>query len=930
MKPKLCFLIFAIFLLANSHNLHSESGRFSVSQPAMEVNAIAQDERGYIWIATSAGLASFNGSGYMVWEASNAEGGLFNDDIRSLCIDSDGRLWIGSECGVTYRDGNDFVNMSEAVYDPVSAIKELDADHLLVLCKDGLVKYEKNTLAAVAAYSSVGTSWLKHVEIASSGDIWFATTSGGGAYIHILDASLNEKRTVALGRVPAVSGICEAADGDIYVAAGDRVRRFDPETCDELPVDALNAVCSGASAIHFMLPYKENEILIGLRGKGFFAYCPETEKVRHIIRSQPLKDEKYLCFVDRDYRIWVSDGRSPIKAYNPKGIYTHYAPRGEEYTKNFGHPYFDREGLLWMCVDDRICCMDPDSGRLLYEGRERGCSNLLIDSKGRLWTIFRDNEVHLWSVRGGSASLVRSYATPDGVFSLSEDAEGRILLSSVNSIFSIGEDFVLRRERVEGDMPFTMLLSDRVTRRVFMFTSSSGLFELMPDMTAVKVETGDVKGISYVTPAHDGSLWIGTYNEGVLRYGPEEGRLEHYGRESGLSELSIKAMIEDDYGNIWFSTPSNIVMFDVKAGVFNTLHDDWFSEGRSYGLVSVAKSPGGDVFFGGSGGVTKVNPSLPFPKAENVRIDFEQILVNGKPVEYSDSGLSVQHDNSLITIRFSGLDYDSGPYLYYSYIMEGYDTNPINVYGEGVAVYNHLPAGRYVFKVKVKHADGHWSENELCLPVNVSREPGSFGAGFLMLMLSGCAALAVAVVVLYRKAYPRAAGNVAEAGRPDNDSQESFWGGRHLKAAPQEDGSGVPVKRKPVPDESPEPSAEAVPGESGSVPEAAEAETVSPLIGKMESIIQANLDNDGFTVNDLAISMGMSYSSLYAKVKSLTGITPQQFVMSYRMERAREFLLSGEYSVSEVSYKVGSSSPMTFSREFKKHFGCPPSSLLKK
>ncbi|MDD5910931.1 MAG: AraC family transcriptional regulator [Bacteroidales bacterium] len=40
-------------------------------------------------------------------------------------------------------------------------------------------------------------------------------------------------------------------------------------------------------------------------------------------------------------------------------------------------------------------------------------------------------------------------------------------------------------------------------------------------------------------------------------------------------------------------------------------------------------------------------------------------------------------------------------------------------------------------------------------------------------------------------------------------------------------------------------------------------------------------------------------------------------------------LKSGKFSVSEVAYKVGSSSPMTFSREFKKHFGFPPSTLLK-
>ena len=75
--------------------------------------------------------------------------------------------------------------------------------------------------------------------------------------------------------------------------------------------------------------------------------------------------------------------------------------------------------------------------------------------------------------------------------------------------------------------------------------------------------------------------------------------------------------------------------------------------------------------------------------------------------------------------------------------------------------------------------------------------------------------------------------------------------------------------------------------------------------------------------------MGMSYSSLYAKVKSLTGETPQHFMATYRMRKAEAFLKSGKFSVSEVAYKVGSSSPMTFSREFKKHFGFPPSTLLK-
>ena len=51
---------------------------------------------------------------------------------------------------------------------------------------------------------------------------------------------------------------------------------------------------------------------------------------------------------------------------------------------------------------------------------------------------------------------------------------------------------------------------------------------------------------------------------------------------------------------------------------------------------------------------------------------------------------------------------------------------------------------------------------------------------------------------------------------------------------------------------------------------------------------------------------------------------------TYRMNIAMELLKSGELNVSEVSYRVGSSSPFTFSREFKKHFGFPPSQVSKK
>ena len=101
------------------------------------------------------------------------------------------------------------------------------------------------------------------------------------------------------------------------------------------------------------------------------------------------------------------------------------------------------------------------------------------------------------------------------------------------------------------------------------------------------------------------------------------------------------------------------------------------------------------------------------------------------------------------------------------------------------------------------------------------------------------------------------------------------------------------------------------------------------LMEKTVELLEANLDNDRYTVNDLAKDLSMSYSSMYAKIKGLTEKTPQHFMTEHRMRKAEEFLKTGLFSVSEVSYKVGSSSPMTFSREFKKFFGYPPSTILK-
>ena len=99
------------------------------------------------------------------------------------------------------------------------------------------------------------------------------------------------------------------------------------------------------------------------------------------------------------------------------------------------------------------------------------------------------------------------------------------------------------------------------------------------------------------------------------------------------------------------------------------------------------------------------------------------------------------------------------------------------------------------------------------------------------------------------------------------------------------------------------------------------------FLENLHTLLDKHLDDEAFGITSLAKEMLMSYSSLYARVKSLTGQTPQNFLITYRMNTAMQLLQTGKYTVSEVCYKVGASSLANFSRSFKRQFGVPPSEV---
>jgi signal transduction histidine kinase/AraC-like DNA-binding protein len=101
------------------------------------------------------------------------------------------------------------------------------------------------------------------------------------------------------------------------------------------------------------------------------------------------------------------------------------------------------------------------------------------------------------------------------------------------------------------------------------------------------------------------------------------------------------------------------------------------------------------------------------------------------------------------------------------------------------------------------------------------------------------------------------------------------------------------------------------------------------FLRRVHQIIDANLGDETFGVDELAWGVSLSYSQLHRKIRSLTGLRPNYYLRRIRLQRAREMLQRNAGTVSEVAYSVGFGSPAYFTKCFHEQFGVAPSQMKK-
>ncbi|MES2112272.1 MAG: substrate-binding domain-containing protein [Bacteroidota bacterium] len=111
-------------------------------------------------------------------------------------------------------------------------------------------------------------------------------------------------------------------------------------------------------------------------------------------------------------------------------------------------------------------------------------------------------------------------------------------------------------------------------------------------------------------------------------------------------------------------------------------------------------------------------------------------------------------------------------------------------------------------------------------------------------------------------------------------------------------------------------------------------QTVSKSLDKkflndFAGIVEQNLGNENFSVDDICRAIGISRVQLYRKVKALLDCSITDYILARRLKKAKYLLINEGYSIAEITYMVGFSTPNYFSTVFKNKYGCTPSEFKK-
>lgn len=640
--------------------------------PNDHVHVLLEDRSGAVWMGVSgAGLARWRDGRFDLFTPRE---GLAGRDVRALVEDPAGRIWAGTENGVSIVDHGtvrSFHTLPGSNHDIING---------LALSRDGGVWIATATRVCRARESSVtcdsrGYSAVVNTVLEdASGRVWVGTAHG---------VWRGTERWLA---GESVTTLRQARDGVLFVGGGDGGVAVIGDDDRIIQFGAADGLPAGGAVVD-ITEDREGSVWIATYNGGLGRLKPKRVLTYSMDDGLPAKVVGSIV-EDANGAIWAGTQCGPVSELRGG----RFVPRFTDVTKDACAWVLwpTRDGALWIGTRGSGLFRWL-GGRMMHIGVEDGLSDnriagLFEDRDGVLWIGTELGGLHTYQ----NGRLSRAFGPADGVVSgylasFAQDREGRVWIGSNANGLSVYEH---------------------------------GRFH-----TFGADEAPPTHNIANLLVDSRGDLWIGSATSGLFRH--RNGRYEPFGEAQGLGDRLIAVLVEDRDGTLWVGTAHGIsrltredidavadgrraslapIILDRSDGMRN-------SEGSGGGLdPSGLRDRNGRLWFSTIDGIAVIDPGSFRPNRVVPAVLVTSTTLGDREVPLAHGGaVNVPAGTSAIAINYTAFSLLAPSKVRFRYRLRGLDTDWQDVGGRRTAYYTRLAPGTYTFEVIAANNDGVWA-----------------------------------------------------------------------------------------------------------------------------------------------------------------------------------------------------------------------------
>jgi len=703
-----CLLIPSEFLSAQ--NIISRHYTRDDGLPSITLYKMIQDEDGFIWFGSDAGVTRFDGKTFKNF---TVEDGLSDNFILVVKNDSKGRIWFLGMNGTVsywykgriYNEKNDTILRQITSQNAFIDLYEDDENRLwftaqyeyIILDKEkvrklnigqyshsGIIYKGDNGLILLTSYESfiINNQNFKIRKIDLPNRIKIASgyyrLNDGSVLFTSSDGFIHQKNTTQKLLIPFPKqlknvwcpSIALTKDSLLYAAfMGNGLYCFNlKEPEKEAAIYFENAIITG------VLADKDNNIWVSTRNDGLFLIPEWAAKVRYLNKSNGLIDDFcQVVFKPDKEKLLVGFDKGVLQILNNKQNKVLISP---EYTSdfNFIHRVIAFKDILWIATDDGLVCYELKSGQ-----------NKVLNYKDGNKILISDN---IKNITAGRDKIYAAGLTDIFEYTPTENVQNPLLLKILYTDQRIYSMFCDKSERL-------------------WYSTSLGLQSLLNNETFLHNQDDPLltKRINCIAETDDSVLILATHGYGVLFY--KNGKIiQHLTQNDGIcNDICKKLFLFNN--RIYISTPSGVSILDYsngKAKLFQNL-------GREYLLpcddVYDVFADQDEIYIATLQGLVII-PQKDLRKRESIipllhitEIMFKDSLIN------PEGTLTFPYYKNRIKISYIGINYLNTKKVNYRYRIKEdhhweYTTN-------NNLEFPKLKAGSYLFQLQARTGEGEWS-----------------------------------------------------------------------------------------------------------------------------------------------------------------------------------------------------------------------------